>query len=66
MPVVQVTSYPYGISSSDPLDLLREGGFTIRLSPHERKHSSAETAALLGDVDVLLAGTEALPAAVLA
>ncbi len=64
--VAQVTSYPFGISSPDPVDLLRSAGFTVRLSPHARKHTPAETASLLGDVDVLLAGTEPLPAEVLA
>lgn len=64
--ITQASSYPYGISSRDPLDVLERGGFTIRLSPHRRKHTPAETAALLGDVDVLLAGTEPLPAEVLA
>ena len=63
--IAQVTSYPYGISTSEPVDLLKENGFEVRLSPHERKHSSAETAALLGDVDVLIAGTEPLSAEVL-
>lgn len=62
MPLVaQVSSYPYGISSPDPLRLLESAGFEIRLSPHRRKHTPEETAALLGDVDVLLAGTEPLP-----
>jgi D-3-phosphoglycerate dehydrogenase / 2-oxoglutarate reductase len=65
-PIAQVTSYPYGISSRDPLDLLERAGFEVRLSPHRRKHTPEETAALLGDVDVLLAATEPLPAAVLA
>jgi len=64
--ITQVSSYPYGISSRDPLALLEQGGFTIRLSPHRRKHTPLETMQLLGDVDVLLAGTEPLPAAVLA
>lgn len=67
MPLVtQVSSFPYGISSNDPLELLTRSGFTVRLSPHRRKHTPLETAALLGDVDVLLAGTEPLPAEVLA
>ena len=64
--VTQVSSFPYGISSNDPLYLLMKSGFTVRLSPHRRKHTPAETAALLGDIDVLLAGTEPLPAEVLA
>jgi len=63
--IAQITSYPYGISSTDPLDLLDQAGITYRLSPHRRKHTPAETAALLGDVDILLAGTEPLPADVL-
>lgn len=62
----QISSYPYGLSTRDPLDVLERGGFAFRLSPHRRKHTPAETAALLGDVDVLLAGTEALPAEVIA
>lgn len=59
--VAQMSSYPYGVSSQDPLQLLEQAGFEVRLSPHRRKHTPAETAALLGDVDVLLAGTEPLP-----
>ncbi len=59
--ITQSSSYPYGISSRDPLDLLARGGFAVRLSPHARKHTPKETAALLGDVDCLLAGTEPLP-----
>ena len=67
MPLIaQVTSYPFGISSPDPVNLLNQAGFTVRLSPHRRKHTPSETAALLGDVDVLVAGTEPLPAEVLA
>jgi len=62
----QCSSWPYGLSSSDPVDLLRANGFAVRVSPHSRKHTPSETAALLGDVDVLLAGTEPLPASVLA
>src|SRR4051812_46186672 len=64
--ITQLSSYPYGISSRDPLDLLERAGFTVRLSPHRRKHTPVETGALLGDVDVLLAGTEPLPAETLA
>jgi D-3-phosphoglycerate dehydrogenase len=64
--ITQSSSYPYGLSSSAPLEVLARGGFTVRLSPHRRKHTPVETAALLGDVDVLLAGTEPLPAATLA
>ena len=59
--VAQVSSYPYGLSSSGPLRLLASAGFDVRLSPHQRKHTPEETAALLGEVDVLLAGTEPLP-----
>ncbi len=64
--IAQASSFPYGISSRDPLDLLERAGFTVRLSPHRRKHTPVETGDLLGDVDVLLAGTEPLPAQTLA
>lgn len=59
--VAQMSSWPYGLSSTDPTQLLTANGFTVRLSPHARKHTPKETADLLGDVDVLLAGTEPLP-----
>jgi D-3-phosphoglycerate dehydrogenase / 2-oxoglutarate reductase len=62
MPVAQVTTYPYGVSDPAPITALQAAGFTVRLSPHGRKHRSAETRALLGDVDVLIAGTETLDA----
>lgn len=64
--IAQVTSYPFGLSTPAPVEHLEAGGFSVRLSPHRRKHTSAETAALLGDVDVLVAGTEPLTAEVLA
>ncbi len=64
--IAQLSSWPYGLSSRDPLELLERHGFTVRLSPHGRKHTPVETGALLGDVDVLLAGTEPLPGEVLA
>lgn len=63
--IAQITSYPYGISSTDPLRVLEAAGITYRLSPYRRKHTPEETAALLGDVDILLAATEPLPARVL-
>ncbi|MDA3962491.1 MAG: phosphoglycerate dehydrogenase [Planctomycetota bacterium] len=65
-PVVQVSTYPYGVKDPAPVKALEAAGFEVRLSPHGRKHTSAETAALLGDVDVLIAGTESLDAEVLA
>ena len=48
-----------------PSTCWRKLAFEVRLSPHGRKHTAAETAALLGDVDVLIAGTEPLTAEVL-
>ncbi|MHC5068328.1 MAG: phosphoglycerate dehydrogenase [Planctomycetota bacterium] len=64
-PVVQVTTYPFGISDPAPVNALIDAGFDVRLSPHGRKHTASETAALLGDVDYLIAGTEPLGAEVL-
>lgn len=63
--VAQMSSYPYGISSQDPLKLLESAGIAYRLSPHRRKHTPDETLALIQDVDVLLAGTEPIPARVI-
>lgn len=61
--IALVSSYPFGVSDPAPLRILEAAGFTVRLSPHRRKHTSAETAALLAEgADVLLAGTEPLPA----
>ncbi|MCS6971201.1 MAG: phosphoglycerate dehydrogenase [Planctomycetota bacterium] len=65
--VALVTSYPYGVGDPAPLRLLESAGFAVRLSPYQRKHTSAETAALLAEgADVLLAGTEPLPEATIA
>lgn len=66
MPVAQITTYPFGIHDRRPIELLEANGFTVRPSPHGRKHTSTETAALLGDIDVLIAGTEALTADLIA
>lgn len=65
MLVAQITTFPYGTHDPMPLKLLAEAGFEVRPSPHGRKHTSAETAELLGDVDVLIAGTEPLTPEVL-
>lgn len=58
----QVTTYPFGISDPAPLRLLEQAHCELRLSPHGRKHRAEETGALLGDIDVLIAGTEPLNA----
>ncbi|MFW5752801.1 MAG: phosphoglycerate dehydrogenase [Planctomycetota bacterium] len=63
--IAQVTTYPFGVHSPDPLDLLAQAGIEVRLSPHGRKHTTEETTALLGDVDILIAGTEPLPGSAL-
>lgn len=58
--VVQVTTSSFGEASDGPVRLLEQAGCTVRANPHARKVTSQELSRLLGDVDGLIAGTEAI------
>lgn len=62
---VLITTVPFGEDVRRPLELLEAEGCDYVLNPHGRQLSAEELAALVGDVDVLIAGTEPITAAVM-
>lgn len=62
---VAVTTSTFAKESAEPLELLRAAGFEVQLNPHGRKLTRDETLAMLGGVDGVVAGTEALDRPVL-
>ncbi len=55
---VLITTHPFGVSNSLPLDLLRAAGLDFETNPYERKLTEDDLVALVGDVEYLIAGTE--------
>jgi len=62
---IAVTTSTFAKESAEPLEMLRAAGFEVVLNPHGRKLSREETVTLLGEVEAVVAGTEALDRAVL-
>lgn len=62
---IAVTTSTFAKESAEPLEMLRAAGFEVVLNPHGRKLTREETVTLLGEVEAVVAGTEALDRAVL-
>ncbi|MFY4765380.1 phosphoglycerate dehydrogenase [Campylobacter sp. GB48] len=62
---VFVSTHPFGETSENPLKLLSENGFSVRLNNHGRKISSQELAEDIKDAEILIAGTEKITEEVL-
>ncbi|EEU8400258.1 phosphoglycerate dehydrogenase [Campylobacter lari] len=62
---VFVSTHPFGETSENPLKLLSENGFNVRLNNHGRKISSQELAEDIKDAEILIAGTEKITEEVL-
>lgn len=62
---VLITTIPFGEVDRRPLDLLDEAGVEYIINPVGRKLRENELAELIGDVEVLIAGTEPITAKVL-
>jgi len=60
-----ITTIPFGKVNRKPLDLLDEAGIEYIINPIGRRLRPEELADLISDVDVLIAGTEPITAAVL-
>ena len=60
MPTIAVSTSSFARHDPQPLELLREAGYEVRLNPHGRRLEEAETRALLDGVIGLVAGTEEL------
>lgn len=62
---VLITTIPFGEVDRRPLELLDEAGVEYIINPVGRKLRENELAELIGDVEVLIAGTEPITAKVL-
>jgi len=58
MPNVLITTVPFGDKNRLPLDLLEKNGAEYVINPRNKKLTEDELCELVGDVEVLIAGTE--------
>lgn len=62
---VLITTVPFGDTDPRPLDLLRAAGVDFLINPLGRKLREDELADMIGDAEVLIAGTEKISEAVM-
>jgi D-3-phosphoglycerate dehydrogenase len=62
---VLITTVPFGEVDRRPLDLLEAEGIDYVINPIGRRLRTEELAEMIGDIDVLIAGTEPITAAVM-
>jgi len=62
---VLITTYPFGLSGSKPLDLLKESGHEIYNNPLGRRLRPNEVSEIIKKFDIVIAGTEPYPIDVL-
>lgn len=55
---VFVSTHPFGSTSKEPMKLLQENNFDVKLNPFEHKMTSQELAKEIKDSEILIAGTE--------
>ena len=63
---VLIASRSFGKATPEVFDELRAAGCTLLLNPHEQSPSEADMMALVRDAEVIVSGTEALTARVIA
>jgi D-3-phosphoglycerate dehydrogenase / 2-oxoglutarate reductase len=61
-----ITTLPFGEYDRLPLDLLENAGIECLINPHEKKLTEDQLSELIGDIDVLIAGTEPITDKVMA
>lgn len=66
MPKVLITTVPFADIDKRPLQALHGAGIDFTINPLGRKLKEAELADMIGDTEVLIAGTEQISAAVMA
>jgi len=66
MPNVLITTVPFGDKNRLPLDLLEQIGVEYVINPRNKKLTENELCELVGDVEVLIAGTEPITEKVMA
>lgn len=60
-----ITTVPFGSVTSKPIELLEEAGLHYTINPLGRKLRSDEVADVIGDADIVIAGTELISASVM-
>jgi D-3-phosphoglycerate dehydrogenase len=65
MPEALITTVPFAQRNRLPLELLEAAGISYRINPLGRRVTEQELIELIGDSDVLIAGTEPITAAVM-
>lgn len=65
MPSALITTVPFADKDPLPLELLKRAGIDYVINPYNKKLKAAELIELIGDFDVLIAGTEEINEAVL-
>lgn len=60
MQKIFISTYPFGLYNSEPIDILNQMGWDVQLNPLKRKLKSTEVAELAKNVDAIIAGTEDL------
>lgn len=58
MAKVLITTVPFGKNNRFPLDLLENAGIEYLVNPHNKKLTESQLSELIGDFEVLIAGTE--------
>ncbi len=62
---VIITTVPFGVISPRPFDLLKEGVSEFSINPFNRKLRPEEVAGVIGDADIVIAGTEPITSEVM-
>ena len=62
---VLITTVPFGAHNRLPIDLLESVGVDFEINPIGRRLKADELASMVGDVEILIAGTEPITAAVM-
>jgi D-3-phosphoglycerate dehydrogenase len=62
---VLITTVPFADKSRLPIERLEDEGIMYQINPFNRKLTEYELAEMVGDIDVLIAGTEAISEAVI-
>ena len=65
MAKILITTLPFGQINELPLDLLKKAGVEYFINPYKNKLTENQLAELVGDFDVLIAGTESITEKVL-
>ena len=60
-----ITTVPFGAVDPKPLELLRNAGLAYEINPLGRKLRPEEVAGVIGDADIVIAGTEPITADVM-